>query len=154
MTATAENLASWTKVADYGNYSDAERAVDSLSDAKFPVENLTIVGCDLRMVERVLRRLWWGRAALSGLATGAWVGLLIGLLFSIFAVTTSGALTLLLGGVFWGALFGLVFALVGYALTRGRRDFVSRSATVAGRYELWASPEAAEQARATLTFTR
>ena len=36
--------------------------MDYLSDEKFPVENVTIVGTDLRMIERVTGGLTTGRA--------------------------------------------------------------------------------------------
>ena len=36
----------------------------------------------------------------------------------------------------FGALFGLVWALVGYAATRGQRDFSSVRMVVATRYEV------------------
>ena len=68
-----------TVLASYPRYTDAQTAVDRLSDARFPVERTSIVGRDLRLVETVTGRLNWGRAALSGLATGAWFGLLVGL---------------------------------------------------------------------------
>ena len=38
-------------VASFSSYRDAERAVDSLSDRRFPVERVAIVGRDLRLVE-------------------------------------------------------------------------------------------------------
>ena len=44
-----------TVVATYDSYVDAEKAVDRLSDAKFPVENTEIVGRDLRLVEQIGR---------------------------------------------------------------------------------------------------
>ena len=40
-------------VATYGDYLEAQRAVDHLADSQFPVQLVTIVGTDLRMVERV-----------------------------------------------------------------------------------------------------
>ena len=54
------------QVGSYDNYQQAQRAVDFLSDEKFPVENVTIIGSDLRMVERVTGRLSWGRAIGAG----------------------------------------------------------------------------------------
>ena len=45
-------------VASYGTYLEAQRAVDHLADSQFPVQHVTIVGPDLQMVERVLRRLF------------------------------------------------------------------------------------------------
>ncbi|MCH9816437.1 MAG: hypothetical protein K0U64_08295, partial [Actinomycetia bacterium] len=59
-------------------YEDAQKLVDRLSDARFPVEHVAIVGVDLRMVEAVLGRMSWARAALGGLATFAWLGAFIG----------------------------------------------------------------------------
>src|SRR5690242_1778259 len=71
-------------VATYPDYQAAQRAVDYLSDVKFPVEHTAIVGTDLRLVEMVLGRLTVLRAALTGALTGAWFGLFIGLLFGVF----------------------------------------------------------------------
>lgn len=41
-------------VGSYPTYEGAQRAVDFLSDSKFPVERTAIIGSDLRMVETVL----------------------------------------------------------------------------------------------------
>jgi heat induced stress protein YflT len=41
-------------VGSYDTYPRAQRAVDFLSDNKFPVERTAIIGSDLRMVETVL----------------------------------------------------------------------------------------------------
>lgn len=141
-------------IGEYQYYEDAERAVDHLSDHKFPVENLSIVGRDLQMVENVVGRLTWFRAGLAGMGTGAWFGLLFGLLLSIFAETAEGTVALLFAGLLWGAGFGLVIGLIAYALTRGRRDFVSRSGIVPTRYEILAEAEVAERARTELLAPR
>ncbi len=72
--------------------------------------------------------------ALGGLLSGAWLGLFVGLIISLFgdddALLVIGSVTL------YGALFGVVWALVGYAATRGQRDFSSVSRIVATRYEV------------------
>jgi hypothetical protein len=47
----------------------------------------------------------------------------------------------------FGAVFGLVWALAGYAATRGRRDFTSVSQVVATRYEVLVEHKFAEQGR-------
>ena len=44
-------------IGTYPTYAKAQEAVDYLSDNQFPVENVTIVGTDLRLVERVTGRL-------------------------------------------------------------------------------------------------
>src|ERR671921_2886390 len=112
----------------YDKYEDAQKAVDFLSDHEFPVENCMIVGTDLKQVERVTGRLTTGRVALGGLLSGVWMGLFIGLIFSFFG--TGSAVAVILSTVVIGALFGIVWALAGYAATRGRRDFSSVSRIV------------------------
>ena len=64
-------------IATFSSYRDAEAAVDFLSDRRFPVERVAIVGQDLRTVEQVTGRVGYGRAALGGAAQGALLGLLM-----------------------------------------------------------------------------
>ena len=63
----------------------AQAAVDKLSDERFAVQNVAIVGVDLRLVESVVGELSWARAALSGLGMGAWFGFALGLFVSFRA---------------------------------------------------------------------
>jgi len=137
-------------LATYATYGEAQKAVDTLSDKGFPVQNLAIVGVDLRMVETVLGRMSWGRAAAGGMLTGAWFGLLIGLFVSLFATAEVGTLQLVLLGLVYGAGFGIVFGLVSYAFTRGRRDFTSRSTLTARTYEVRCDAAVINQARSQL----
>jgi hypothetical protein len=139
-----------TLLTSYSRYTEAQAAVDRLSDARFPVERISIVGRDLRLVETVTGRLDWGRAALSGLATGAWFGLLVGLFIGIFTNDASSWIALLLWGLVFGALAGVVFGLVSYAATGGRRDFVSVKALVADRYDVLVDPAVVDEARRVL----
>lgn len=133
-------------VGSYATYAEAQRAVDHLADADFPVRDVTIVGVDLMLVERVIGRLTWRRVLLSGAASGAWLGIFVGLLLGVFSPEASVAGTIVVGLVS-GVLFGLVFAAVGYAASRGRRDFTSASQLVAGRYDVLCQPRNAEKAR-------
>src|SRR3954466_2945633 len=71
-------------LAVYDDYAAAQKTVDFLSDNKFPVEQLMIVGTDLKRVERITGRLTYGRVALGGLLSGVWLGLFVGLVFSFF----------------------------------------------------------------------
>jgi hypothetical protein len=121
-------------LAVYDDYSEAQKAVDHLSDQQFPVENLMIVGTDLKQVERITGRLTTGKIAMAGVASGMWLGLFIGLILSLFG--TESVFVTVLSTVLMGALFGLVWSLIGYAATRGRRDFSAVSAVVATRYEV------------------
>jgi hypothetical protein len=133
-------------VGSYATYAEAQRAVDHLADSEFPVGDVTIVGVDLMLVERVIGRLTWGRVLLSGAASGAWFGLFVGLLLGLFS-TGQNAFGPILVGLVSGVLFGAVFAAVGYGATRGRRDFTSSSQMVAGRYDVLCQPRNAEKAR-------
>jgi hypothetical protein len=129
----------------YDDYAAAQKAVDFLSDHEFPVENCMIVGTDLKQVERVTGRLTTGRVAVGGLLSGVWMGLFIGLIFSFFG--TGNGLAIILSTVLVGALFGVIWALVGYAATRGQRDFSSVSRIVATRYEVLVEHKLAARGR-------
>lgn len=118
----------------FDQYADAQKVVDHLSDEEFPVQNVLIVGTDLKQVERVTGRLTTGRVAMAGAASGAWLGLLIGVILAAFAEGSFG--TTVLGALGFGLVFGVLWALVTYALTRGRRDFSSVQKVVATRYEV------------------
>jgi hypothetical protein len=140
-------------LATFTRYEDAQSAVDLLSDEGFPVESVSIVGHDIRTVENVAGRLTTGKAAARGAAGGAWFGLLLGLLFSIFApgVAFIGVLLIALGaGALWGALWGAV----GHAATRGRRDFASVKTMEAGRYEVLVRGELSARAHQVLAQGR
>lgn len=135
-------------VASYPRYAQAQRAVDFLSDNKFPVEQTAIVGADLSLVEKVLGRMTVGRAAVAGAASGAWFGLFIGLMFALFSRRSwwEVMLTGLLVGAAWGAVFGAI----AQAGTKGLRDFISRSSLAAGSYDIFVAPGHADAARTML----
>ena len=120
-------------VASYGSYLEAQKAVDHLADHQFPVQHVTIVGSDLKTVERVLRRLSYPSVAVGGFASGAWFGLFVGLILTLFS---SSALDLMIPAVLFGGAFGLLFSIITYSLTRGRRDFTSSSQIVASTYSV------------------
>ncbi|MCU1604174.1 MAG: uncharacterized protein JWP46_639 [Modestobacter sp.] len=150
MSASLSMPLGGVQVATYGDYAQAQRAVDFLSDQKFPVENVTIIGSDLRMIERVTGRLTWGRALGAGAASGAWFGLFVGLLLGIFAVNGTSWVASVLTGLIIGLVFGAIFGAVGYGATQGRRDFTSVNQVVANRYDVMCNPQYAEEARAHL----
>jgi heat induced stress protein YflT len=136
-------------IAEYDNYSDAERAVDYLSDRGFPVERVAIVGRDLRMVEQVVGRLGFGGAALRGAGSGALAGVLIGWLFGIFNWFNPlvASLALAAYGLVFGAVVGALFGLIVHALQRGRRDFASIRVTMPSRYEVVVDEEVSVEAK-------
>ncbi len=102
-------------VASYRTYEEAERAVDRLSDAGFPVQRVTIVGQGLRFVESVSGRAGYGGAAVNGAATGGFAGLLFGALFGLFSWIEPlvGTVTLAFYGVVFGAVAGAFVGVIG-----------------------------------------
>jgi hypothetical protein len=138
-------------VAAYPTYAQAQAAVEYLARNQFAVEAVTIVGSDLQLVERVTGRLTTGKVAAAGAASGAWMGLFVGLLMSLFAQPNSGGLLLILVSVGIGSLFGMAMGMLGYSMTKGRRDYTSSSQVVAQRYDVLCNPATAEHARSLLS---
>ncbi|GIU54974.1 general stress protein [Arthrobacter sp. NicSoilC12] len=132
-------------VGSYNSYLDAQKAVDYLADQQFPVQMVSIVGNDLKMVERVTGRLTYPRVALSGALSGMWFGLFVGVMLSFFS-TTPGYFSIVTS-VLMGAAFFMLFGIVTYAMQRGKRDFTSTSQVVATNYDVVVSFEAAGEAR-------
>ncbi len=133
----------------YDDYAAAQKAVDFLSDQQFPVQHCLIVGTDLKQLERVTGRLTTGRVALGGALSGAWLGIFVGLLFTLFG--EDNPVATILSTALFGVLFGVIWALVGYSATRGRRDFSSVSMIVATRYEVLVEHKHAARGRELLS---
>lgn len=129
----------------YDRYEQAQAAVDFLSDHQFPVQNCLIVGTDLKQVERVTGRLSTGKVAAGGALSGVWMGLFVGLIVSFFG--RGSTIAIIISTAAFGAFFGLIWALAGYAATRGRRDFTSVTQVVATRYEVLVEHKFAAQGR-------
>ncbi|MBT2522649.1 general stress protein [Arthrobacter sp. ISL-28] len=132
-------------VGRYTSYLDAQKAVDYLADQQFPVHMVSIVGNELKMVERVTGRLSYPRVALSGALSGMWFGLFVGVMLSFF--TPAGGTFSIISSVLMGAAFFMLFGIVTYAMQRGKRDFTSTSQVVATNYDVVVSFEAAHEAR-------
>jgi hypothetical protein len=139
----------WNTVASFAQYIDACDAIDRLARQDFPVDELEIVGSDLRTVERVTGKMTPKRAALSGAAAGAWIGLFVGMLVGLF--TTGPAwLGLVLGGLLLGAAWGATLGLVARRLAGGHHDFSSLKTIAATRYDIIALDDLVAQARTAL----
>lgn len=123
----------------YETYAEAQAVVDRLAKADFTVADLSIVGNDLKTVERVTRRLSWNRAALEGALSGAWFGLFIGLLLTFFETSNIGVI--FVAALLIGAVFGMFFRLVMYAVSRRNRDFDSRTQVLASNYQVLVAGE-------------
>lgn len=133
-------------VAAYPTYAQATAAVEYLGQHDFALADMTIVGSDLQLVERVTGKLTAGKLAAAGAASGAWMGLFFGLVMTLFSEANS-LMMLIAFTVAVGAVFGAIMGLVGYRMTKGRRDFTSASQVVARRYDVLCEPRTAESAR-------
>ncbi|CAM5304551.1 Membrane protein OS=Streptomyces antimycoticus OX=68175 GN=SANT12839_087390 PE=4 SV=1 [Streptomyces antimycoticus] len=65
----------------------------------------------------------------------------------MFAAGANNVIVLLVSGLVYGAVFGAIFGFVGHTMTRGQRDFSSRSQIVAARYDVVADAEVADEAK-------
>ena len=144
------NLEYPMSLGTFEKYEDAQKLVDTLADKEFPVQNVLIVGTDLKQLERVTGRLTRGRVAMGGVLSGMWLGLFVGLVFSLFDPQSTGSGSIILTVAF-GALFGLMWALIGYQVTGGQRDFTSVTQVVATQYEVLVEHRHAQRARELLT---
>ena len=131
----------------YDDYALAQQAVDYLADQEFPVQNVAIVGTELKSVERVTGRLTHGKVALAGAISGLWMGLFVGIAFALFS--KQNQVGFLITTPILGAVFGLVWSQIGFrAATRGgTRDFASVSQVVATKYEVLVEHHFVEDAR-------
>jgi hypothetical protein len=118
----------------YDTYEEAQRVVEKLAKGDFDVRQLSIIGNDLKTIERVTGKLTYGRSALAGAATGAWLGLFAGSLLFLF--TASPQVTYAFAVILLGAAFGMLFGIVSYAVNRRRRDFTSTHQVVATSYQV------------------
>lgn len=145
-TATANDA---KVIASVDRYEQAQQIVDALSDEGFPVEQVAIVGRDIRLIERVTGRRRYGRAAMEGAGSGAVTGALIGLLLALFSLwdPTVSWLGMVLAWTLLGAVAGAVLGMIGHALQRGRRDFSSVSSMQADIFEVHVASDVAERAR-------
>jgi hypothetical protein len=145
---TRDALAGTVPVATFATLADVE---DVLSRLEFPVDGTTIVGTDLRFVERVEGRMNTARAAGYGIVTGAWLGALVASFAAIFTADSAGAvLSMLFGGIMLGALFGTVFGVLAYRFAGPRGGITGNVTLVASRYELRTDPSMADQLRGLL----
>jgi len=133
----------------YDTYPEAQAVVDRLAKSEgFPVAQLSIVGNDLKSVERVTRKLSWSRAALEGALSGAWFGLFIAVLLTFFSPEINWGL--FGAAVLIGAASGMLFRLVSYGISRRSRDFESTNQVLASNYQVLIDPALLSQAQEAL----
>jgi len=129
----------------YDSYLDAQKVVDYLADHDFPVAGVSIIGNDLKTVERVTAKLSYPKVALAGAAQGAMFGIFVGLILSIFG--PNGGLMQILSSVGLGMAIWMIVGVVSYSFRKGKRDFSSSSQVMATNYDVVVGFEHAAVAR-------
>lgn len=138
-------------ISTYDTYHDAQLAVDALARANFPVNKVSILGNDVRSVERVVGKLTYGKVALMGALSGAYLGLFFALILFIFQPDNAAIVGVFLAALAIGAGFGMLFGVLSYALNRNHRDFSSVMQFVATRYDVITEPGLVMNAREILS---
>lgn len=130
-------------VAEFGQYKEATDYVEALLAKDFPAGMIAIVGSDLRSVERVRGKLSYARIALGGATTGAWVGLIFGLLFGSGTTDPAAAASTAMTGlgsigasVVIAAGIGMLVNVIRFSLAKSKRGFISQSTMVASKYQI------------------
>lgn len=128
-------------LGEFTNYQEATAMVDRLLQGDFKATDVSIVGHDPVLVERIRSRLGYGRVAASGALTGFWIGLIFALLIG------AGVTVMPDGGISYNPQefaavlvissgFGMLFNIVRFSFTKNRRAFVSSQQPVATRYQV------------------
>ncbi|WP_210479362.1 general stress protein [Naasia sp. SYSU D00948] len=140
-------------VGTYETYTQAQQAVDRLVKADFSVQDVSIVGNDLKSVEHVTGRLTYAKAAGAGALSGLWLGVFFGVVLLLFSPASPNVFGVALAAMLIGAGFGMLFGLASYAATRRIRDFTSTRAVIASNYTLVVKPESSGRAQSILGST-
>ena len=94
----------------FDSYADAQHLVQTLIAHDVRANALSIVGSEPRVVERILGRVGYGRAALSSAMSGSWLGLLAGLVVVI--LSPDDFATPIIAGVVIGAGVGMLTGIL------------------------------------------
>ena len=128
----------------YDSYADARKVVDRLAAQEFDVRTVSIVGVDLRTVERIRNRLTYASVALRSALQGAFFGLMLGILMSL--IDPSGAGIQILYTVGLGVGIWVLFGVIGHSIRKGR-GFDSVQQLVPTRFDVVCEFASAPKAR-------
>jgi hypothetical protein len=138
----------YVRLMECEHYSQAQAAIDRLSDRGFEVHRTAIVGEGLHLYEQVTGRLDWFKASFEGAINGMGTGLLIGLLFAVFApMDGPSVLNVILLALAFGAGIGILLRLISYLAMGGRRDFTSVGSLRASKFSVMCDADYADKAR-------
>lgn len=134
----------------FTSYSEAQHLVQTLIAHDVRPSALSIVGSDPHVVERVIGRVGYGRAALSSAMSGSWLGLLAGLVVVI--LSPQDFATPVIAGVVIGAGVGMLtgILLLTFSHTLQRR-YRSSQGIIASQYRVVVEHSDSAQAHTAIT---
>ncbi|WP_072313888.1 general stress protein [Agrococcus sp. Marseille-P2731] len=125
-------------VASFETYDQAQAAVAKVSSSDTELAGLAIIGNDLKLVERIVGRLTWGKVAMRGALRGLGFGAFLGLMFLVFVPEAIGSVLVF---PLLGLAFGILLGVVQHSIVRRKRDFASTQQVLATRYDVVAPQE-------------
>ena len=133
-------------VGVFDHYEDARSLVNRLVGEGVPARHVSIVGAGVTVVERILARYSYGRAALTSGGTGLWLGVFAGLLVSVLTPEDSFA-PMVAGGLI-GAGAGMIVGIALYT-SRGatRPRYRSTQQVIAATYRVVVDQEVGGKAK-------
>jgi hypothetical protein len=136
-------------VASYRSYADAQHAVDTLADHRFPVDRVSIGARDLALVEYRLEPRSFRRTALGGAAAGAVIGLILGFGFGLLGwiMPIVSAISLAVWGVVFGGVTGALAAVASSCIRGPGRGLAGVGRLEASRYDVLTDGAGAQEAR-------
>jgi hypothetical protein len=134
------------EIGVFAHYDDARAMVNRLLTGGIPAQAVSIVGGEVTLVERVVARYGYGRAALAAAFTGLWIGVFAGLLVTV--TTPEESVAPMAAGGLIGAGLGMIVGMVLY-ITRGseRPTFRSHQHIIAQTYRIIVDPEIGGKAK-------
>ncbi|MEW1979755.1 general stress protein [Citricoccus sp. NPDC079358] len=105
-------------LGSFPTYAEARKVVDRLAEQEFDVRTVSVVGTDLRTVERIRNRLTYPSVALRSALQGAFFGAMLGILMTLIDPAGSGLQILYTVGL--GVAIWVLFGVIGHALRKGR----------------------------------
>lgn len=138
-----QHLPNGVVVASFETYDQAQAAIAKVSGTDTELAGLAIIGNDLKLVERIVGRLTWGKVAMRGAIRGLGFGAFLGLMFLVFVPE---AISSVLVFPLLGLAFGILLSVVQHAMMRRKRDFASTQQVLASRYDVVAPQAVAGRA--------
>lgn len=138
-------------LAEVATHAEAGALVAKLVAADFPPREISILGLDVKLVERVRGRLGYGRIALSGAIAGSWIGMLFAIIFGVGLTSSGGesvsfAADQFISAIVIGIGLGIIANIVRFSLSSSKPSYLSASFPVAQRYQVIVPNERATEA--------